>query len=44
MSFCLYNKTLWAPGSVYLGVVVLSICEVCHVHEGYVGSAAALHT
>ena len=21
-------------GSVYLGVVVLSICEVCYVHEG----------
>ena len=26
-------------GSVHLGVVVLSVCEVCYVCEGYVGSA-----
>ena len=30
-------------GSVYLGVVVPSICEVCYVYEGYVGSAVVLH-
>ena len=30
-------------GSVYLGVVVLRICEVCYVYEGYVGSAVVLY-
>ena len=30
-------------GSVYLGVVVLSVCEVCYVYEGYVGSAVVLY-
>ena len=29
-------------GSVVLGVVVLSVCEVCYVCEGYVGSAVVL--
>ena len=29
-------------GSVYLGVVVLRVCEVCYVYEGYVGSAVVL--
>ena len=29
-------------GSVHLGVVVLSVCEVCNVCEGYVGSAVVL--
>ena len=29
-------------GSVRLGVVVLSVCEVCYVCEGYVGSAVVL--
>ena len=29
-------------GSVHLGVVVLSVCEVCYVCEGYVGSAVVL--
>ena len=32
------NKTR-RYGSVYLGVVELSVCEVCYVNEGYVGSA-----
>ena len=31
-------------GSVYLGVVVLSVGEVCYVYEGYVGSAVVLYT
>ena len=31
-------------GSVYLGVLVLSIREVCYVHEGYVGSVVVLYT
>ena len=26
-------------GSVYLGVVVLRVCEICYMYEGYVGSA-----
>ena len=30
-------------GSVYLGVVVLRVCEVCYVYEGYVGSAVVLY-
>ena len=30
-------------GSVYLGVVVLSVREVCYVYEGYVGSALVLY-
>ena len=30
-------------GSVYLGVVVLSVFEVCYVYEGYVGSAVVLY-
>ena len=30
-------------GSVYLGVVVLSVREVCYVYEGYVGSAVVLY-
>ena len=30
-------------GSVYLGVVVLSVCEVCYEYEGYVGSAVVLY-
>ena len=30
-------------GSLYLGVVVLSVCEVCYVYEGYVGSAVVLY-
>ena len=30
-------------GSVYLGVVVLRVCKVCYVYEGYVGSAVVLH-
>ena len=29
-------------GGVHLGVVVLSVCEVCYVCEGYVGSAVVL--
>ena len=29
-------------GSVRLGVVVLSVCEVCYVCEGYVGIAVVL--
>ena len=29
--------------SVYLGVVVLSVREVCCVYEGYVGSALVLY-
>ena len=29
-------------GSVHLGVVVLSVCEVCYVCEGYVGIAVVL--
>ena len=29
-------------GSVFLGVVVLSACEMCYVYEGYVGSAVVL--
>ena len=28
----------------YLSVVLVSICEVCYVHEGYVGSAVVLYT
>ena len=30
-------------GSVYLGVVVLSVREVCYVYEEYVGSAVVLY-
>ena len=30
-------------GSVYLGVVVLSVSEVCYACEGYVGSAVVLY-
>ena len=30
-------------GSVYLGVVVLSVGEVCCEYEGYVGSAVVLY-
>ena len=30
-------------GSVYLGLVVLGVCEVCYVYEGYVGSAVVLY-
>ena len=30
-------------GSVYLGVVVLSVREVCYMYEGYVGSALVLY-
>ena len=30
-------------GSVYLGVVVLSVSEVSYVYEGYVGSAVVLY-
>ena len=30
-------------GSVYLGVVVLRVCEVCYEYEGYVGSAVVLY-
>ena len=30
-------------GSVYLSVVVLRLCEVCCVYEGYVGSAVVLY-
>ena len=30
-------------GSVYLGVVVLNVREVCYVYEGYVGSAMVLY-
>ena len=30
-------------GSVYLGVVVLSVREVCYVYEGYVGSTLVLY-
>ena len=30
-------------GSVYLGAVELSVCEVCYVNEGYVGSAVVLY-
>ena len=30
-------------GSVYLGVVVLHVCEICYVYEGYVGSAVVLY-
>ena len=30
-------------GSVYLGVVVLSVSEVCYVYGGYVGSAMVLY-
>ena len=30
-------------GIVYLGVVVLSVREVCYVYEGYVGSAVVLY-
>ena len=30
-------------GSVYLGVVVLGVCELCYVYEGYVGRAAVLY-
>ena len=30
-------------GSVYLGVVVLSVCEVCYEYEGYLGSAGVLY-
>ena len=30
-------------GGVYLGVVVLSVCEVCYVYQGYVGSAVLLY-
>ena len=29
-------------GSVHLGVVVVRVCEVCYVCEGYVGSAVVL--
>ena len=29
-------------GSVYLGVVVLGVGEVCYVYEGYGGSAVVL--
>ena len=30
-------------GSVYLGVVVLSVCAVFYEYEGYVGSAVVLY-
>ena len=30
-------------GGVYLGVVVLNVCEVCYVYQGYVGSAVLLY-
>ena len=30
-------------GSVYLGVVVLRVCEVCYVYESYVGIAVVLY-
>ena len=30
-------------GSVYLGVVVLSVRDVCSVYVGYVGSAVVLY-
>ena len=36
------NKTRRC-GSVYLGVVVLSVREVCYVYEGYVASAVVLY-
>ena len=29
-------------GSIYLGVVELSVCEVCYVYEGYVGTSAVV--
>ena len=31
-------------GNVYLPVVVLSVCKVCYVYEGYVGIAVVLYT
>ena len=37
-----YNKTRRC-GSVYLGVDVLSVREVCYENEGYVGSAMVLY-
>ena len=30
-------------GSVYLGVVVLRVCEICYVYEGYVGFAVVVY-
>ena len=30
-------------GSVYLGVVVLNVCEVCYVYDGYLRSAVVLY-
>ena len=29
-------------GNVYLGVLELSVCEVCYVYEGYVGTSAVV--
>ena len=37
-----FKKGTRRCGSVYLGVVVLRVCEVCYVYEGHVGSAVVL--
>ena len=37
-----YPRQTRRCGSVHLGVVVVRVCEVCYVCEGYVGSAVVL--
>ena len=38
-----FVKSTRRRGSVYLGVVVLRVSEICYVYEGYVGSAVVLY-
>ena len=43
----LFRSAKYTPtrrcGSVYLGVVVLRVCEICYVYEGYVGFAVVVY-
>ena len=49
VGYLLFNSTLTFVqltrrcGSVYLGVVVLRVCEICYVYEGYVGFAVVVY-